>query len=255
MGRYTPSSMHVKEALCVEDFQEKNICPMQDFYHICPIVNTHDKFEEAHYFFHIMMFNYHDVDVFRYNLNAFVQSLRSVTFILQSEKDKIPDFDAWYEHKRVKMKENILLKNFVEGRNIVVHSGMLRAKSNASLGLFRGRKEKLCLSSHMSPFMDSKEFLQFAYEHFVGFLIDEEHSSIGEQLGIRREWIVEELGDSEVADLCYQAWINIGDVVKDAHKKLGFNFVIPQDCKDKLSVHQVLLETDLDPSLIEKWDW
>lgn len=239
----------------METFQEEKKCPMQDFYNICPIVNTHDKFEEAHYFFHMMIFNYHYSDVFRYNLNAFLQSLRSVTFVLQNEKDKIPNFNEWYELEREKMKENILLKNFVEGRNIVVHSGMLKAKSKASIGLFRGRKEKLCLHSDIDPFSNSKKLLESALNQFTGFIIDEEHSAINEQLGIRRKWIIEELGDSEVVELCYKAWENIGDVVKDAHNKLGFEFEIPEDCKNELSKHQVLLETDLDPSLIEKWNW
>ena len=30
-------------------------CNIQNYTYECPIINTHDKLEEAHYFFHMMM--------------------------------------------------------------------------------------------------------------------------------------------------------------------------------------------------------
>ena len=49
----------------------------------CPLAQSDDKFYEAHYFIGRMMDDYHDPAAFRYNLNAFLQALRSVTFVLQ----------------------------------------------------------------------------------------------------------------------------------------------------------------------------
>lgn len=69
--------------------QNKKECNNLNYIYECPILNTHDKLEEAHYFFHMMMNSYHIADVFRYNLNAFIQSLRHTTFILQTEKKKM----------------------------------------------------------------------------------------------------------------------------------------------------------------------
>lgn len=49
---------------------------------ICPILATHDTFEQAHYHLHECIINYHNPTQFRFNLNAFIQSLRNITFAL-----------------------------------------------------------------------------------------------------------------------------------------------------------------------------
>src|SRR5213592_4214996 len=78
----------------------------------CPIPNTHEKIEESHYFLHNAAENYHWPDPFRWNLNAFLQALRSTTFYLQKEKDQVPGFDSWYPEQQEAMRANPLLKCF-----------------------------------------------------------------------------------------------------------------------------------------------
>jgi hypothetical protein len=117
--------------------EDNKICSSSNYHQVCAIPNSHDKFEEAHYFLQMMMINYHHADGFRYSMNAFIQALRNITFALQSEKRNIPDFDSWYVDRQKWMKENELLKKFVEGRNIVVKRGNLEIKSEAYIGLFR----------------------------------------------------------------------------------------------------------------------
>ena len=107
----------------------------------------------------------------------------------------------------------------------------------------------------MNPFISSEYLLKTAEEHYVGFLIDEEHSAIGEQCGILRKWVVEEIGEDEVLQLCFQAWRIIGQLIKEAHQLLGFEFNIPDDCEENPENYQVLLETDLNPKLVEIWGW
>lgn len=117
----------------------------------------------------MMINNYHDADGFRFNMNAFIQALRNITFALQSEKRNIPNFDTWYEEKQSWMKESALLKNFVEGRNIVVKRGNLAIKSEAEIGLFRYRKHKLGMMMPVNSFNQASIYRRMK-ESFVFFM-------------------------------------------------------------------------------------
>lgn len=232
-----------------------SICHTLNYHRECKIVNTHDKFEEAHYFLHKMLENYHNANEFRFNLNAFIQALRNITFALQSEKHNLPDFDKWYELKQIEMKQSELLKNFVEGRNIVVKRGNLEVTSEAVVGMFRYRKSKLGMVIPVDPFSSSEILLKHYQESFIGLFIDKEHSAIGEQLGVQRVWKVDSIGETEIIQLCFDAWRKIGEVVKEAHDLVGLEFHIPLDCEENPEEYQILLETDLNPKLIKKWGW
>jgi hypothetical protein len=103
---------------------------------------------------------------------------------------------------------------------------------------------------------ESKEELERLHESsFAALILDKEHSAIGEQLGVERTWVVEELGDDEVMSLSTTALNTLGEVVSRAHAKCGSSFHFEKliyDDWDRGQV-QVLLETDLDPSLAKQW--
>ena len=217
--------------------------------------STVDKLVECQYFLAMMLRNYHDPSAFRYNLNAFIQALRNVTFMLQSEDNKPDGFDEWYQEQRAKMRENPLLRNFVQARNIVVKQQMLEAKSKCSLGLFRGRRMKIALRGEVPPCVDTIEYLERAKKFAIGFILDKEHSAIGEQIGVERTWVVEALGDADVVTHCAHALEAIVTVVEEAvvmagGQKLNLSVQLPD-----LKPYTVLLESDLDPSLPDKWGW
>ncbi|MED4854863.1 hypothetical protein [Bacillus atrophaeus] len=233
----------------------KTQCHQNNYHEICKIKNTHDKFLEAHHFLFMMMQNYHYPDGFRYNMNAFIQALRNITFALQSEKRVIPNFDLWYEEKQQWMKGNSLLRNFVESRNIVVKRGNLEIKSEAHIGLFKYRTPKLGMLIPVNPFLPSEQLLELASEHYVGLFIDEEHSSIGEQCGIQRRWIVDSIGDDEIVEQCLKAWKIIGSLLAEAHELLDMDFKVITDLECNQEFYRVLLETDVNPNLAEEWKW
>src|ERR1700722_12264473 len=61
----------------------------------CPPPQTHRRLVEAHILWHQSLEKYHESDAFLANLNATIEALRNVTFVLQKERS-VPDFDAWY---------------------------------------------------------------------------------------------------------------------------------------------------------------
>src|SRR3989442_2122848 len=141
----------------------------------CPIPNSHDKFEESHYHLEAMMKNYHAPDVFRFSLNSFLQSLRSVTFTIQKELSDKPGFEEWYGAQRQIMRDDEILKKFVAGRDIVVHEGNLNLNSVVQVGLFRGRKLKLVYGAPAPVDYYSEELLKHYRPFIIGSILDEEH--------------------------------------------------------------------------------
>jgi hypothetical protein len=86
-------------------------------------------------------------------------------------------------------------------------------------------------------------------------LLDEGHSAIGEEYGVQRTWIVEELGKGNVLTLCDQAWSKIGHVLAAAHDFIGREWTPPPPHGHDPAKCDLLTETDVEPSLPEKWGW
>ena len=205
----------------------------------------------------MMALKYHKADEFRFNLHAFIQALREVTFMLQNDKSKIPDFEKWYEKMQEKMKANSCLLRIKNTRTLIVHQQSLKAKSKIEVGLYRGRNLKFGFTfNNINPFYDSKEIFDKIMPEIIAMgFIDKGHSALDEQLGIRREWHCDELGDGEILSICYDAYLCICEIMVEAHSKLGLELV-PQGLPDDfLNGVYTLLESDLDPTLPKKWGW
>lgn len=219
----------------------------------CPMAETHDKYEEAHFFLEQMMVQYHNPQPFRWNLNAFIQALRSVTFFLQKELTPFAGFRDWYAHQQDEMRGDELLRKFVEGRNVVVKERNLVVNSTAEIGMFRYRQSKLGMFVPVSPHLPSAYLLSESAPKLR--LIPEEHPAIGEEYGVRRTWQVPELGEGNVLVLCDRAWSRIGHVVANAHKFLGLGWSPPPPHGHDPTACDLLTETDVNPALAQKWGW
>lgn len=104
----------------------------------CPIGGTHTRLQQGHRLWHQMQAEYTNPDAFCANLNATIQALRSVTFIIQKEHDAIPDFEQWYEGWRERMKRDPLMKWLVEARNRIEKEGDPKTYSSARVGVLAG---------------------------------------------------------------------------------------------------------------------
>ncbi len=201
-----------------------------------------------------MVHTYHEPEPLRWNLNAFLQALRSVTFVMRKEFTDFGIKDDWYNKEQEWMRADRLLKAFDDGRDAVVHRGMLEQSSNAKVGVFRGRALKLVISVPVSPDIPSEQLLERA-KATLGLFLDQEHSEPGEQYGVRREWFVKTLSDEEIVSACDKAWSRIGRVFSKAHEQVGRKFDGPPEHGHDISRISVLLESDVDPTLPEKWGW
>src|SRR5690242_9597425 len=103
----------------------------------CPLPETHDRFNEAHYFLHRMEAEYHDPGPFRYNANAFLSALKSVVEMLRKETERRGQI-AWMKERKKVLRSDPVLSSFHRGRDIVLHQRTLFAGSRIEIGLFRG---------------------------------------------------------------------------------------------------------------------
>ena len=78
------------------------------------------KLNEAKYFYEQMesKFKEKKTEEFKHYINAFLNSARSVTFVIQKEFRKYKGFDEWYELQKEKKLNDEKLKKFVTLRNI-----------------------------------------------------------------------------------------------------------------------------------------
>jgi hypothetical protein len=215
-----------------------------------PIFSTLGRFWEANYFFWMMLENYHNPSPFKYNFNAFIQALSSITQILDNEKQRYPEFKKWYSKKRAELKSNTLISSFILIRNRSVHRSTLKAKSIFTAGIFYNREPKLVIRKDMdSRFYTINLVKDF---HSTFFLPDSENDTFpdefslleGEELGIKREWIFEEIGPEEICEYCQSALLTMKQLVIEVHSFFDFSchpeIVIPE-----LDKYRIILESDI----------
>lgn len=84
-------------------------------------METEKKVEEAEYFFNQMKENLDNPKVLGFNLSAFINASRSITFFMQKEHAANPRFKPWYESKQNEMKEDTICKFIKELRTANIH--------------------------------------------------------------------------------------------------------------------------------------
>ena len=224
----------------------------------CPIPMAHDRFEEAHYFLHEMLEHYHMPVRFRFSANAFLSALKGVMAMLQTELQPI-NLSKWLQQERTSIDvSDPLLRAFHKGRDIVLHQRALFNESEVEAGLFRDRRLKLTIGFVVPTDAPTEVLLHSAIEHFTGKYIDEEHSEIGMEVGVRRWWRDKRLSDElDVVSAAHAAWARTSELVSDAHKQCGYRWdPIPENPgAHDVNLHNLLTESDLDADAPERWGW
>jgi hypothetical protein len=79
------------------------------------------KLQEAKYFLKRMLETHKVPFEFECNLQAFISSARSVTFVLKTEYSEKTDFQKWYQEKQEEMKADEMLRFFNKARTTTIH--------------------------------------------------------------------------------------------------------------------------------------
>lgn len=81
---------------------------------------------DAHEMWHQADKFYFDPNGFRREINSCIQTLRNVTFVVQSNKASIPNFSSWYDPWQGRLKADKVLRWLVDARNSIVKRGDLK---------------------------------------------------------------------------------------------------------------------------------
>lgn len=79
---------------------------------------------------------YMEPELFRRAVNQFLQTSRTVTFIIQKNKKSIPDFDDWYRTATQDWAKDTVMRWAVDSRNTIEKEGDLDLHSSIELSLF-----------------------------------------------------------------------------------------------------------------------
>lgn len=207
-------------------------------YEHCPLPKTHRRLVEAHLLWHQTLDKYHDPDGFRANLNATIEALRNITFVLQNEKSAFTEFDKWYVPWQAQLKVDAAAKWLHEARTTVVHKGELESHSTAEVRLITWRDEVLAklvvpVNTPAADIIEDPRLLESLGSHPSP--ADVKDAAVA----VERRWSTGEVGNLEILEATAKVYGLLSDLVLDAHVHLNRCRCIPdtEDHPHFRSVH------------------
>lgn len=184
----------------------------------CPLAAVDRRLDDVHRHWHSAERAYFEPTAFRVGIQTAIQTLRTVTFILQSNKRLIPEFDAWYEPWQERLKADALMRWMVDARNKIEKQGDLEAHSVV-------RAEIVASYLDNGPVMDVPANL-FEGPRVILKSVPK-RSKLGDHifkfgtLRIQRRWVENSLPDFELLEAVAIAYGRIAELVHDAHRAIG----------------------------------
>jgi len=159
--------------------------------------------------------NYYNPESFRLNLNNCIQTLRSITWLLQKSKNSIPDFNEWYKKQQSQMINDNILKWLKNSRNKIVKQGDLTLHSKAKIAIVTNWLEPPSLEIDIPPFTKTSDFVKV-----ISKKITIKPSYFESILKIERKWVDSELPETELLEGLAHSFKFLTEILSDAHKSL-----------------------------------
>jgi len=154
---------------------------------------------------------------FRVALQSTITTARTVTFVLQSHKAAIPDFEAWYDSTQAKFKADPVMRWAVNARNKVEKQGDLATLSQIRVELvasYAGHPSTAWAPA--SVFASLGDIRRTIPPH----LLDDHFREHG-VLCVERRWVDEELPNHEILDALAHVYGQLAGMVVDLHRHVG----------------------------------
>jgi hypothetical protein len=185
-------------------------------YH-CPLSAVDRRLGDVHKHWHEAERWYFDPENFRVSIQTAIQTLRTVTFILQNNKRLFPNFDPWYESWQAKLRALPLMRWMVDARNKIEKQGDLDAHSFV-------RAEIMASYYDEGPRMEvAAELFQSPAELISSIPTEALRKHVFKDgiLRIQRRWVENTLPEYELLDAVAITYGKISELVADAHQQLG----------------------------------
>ncbi len=159
--------------------------------------------------------NYYNPESFRLNLNNCIQTLRSITWLLQKSKNSIPGFNEWYKKQQSQMINDNILKWLKNSRNKIVKQGDLILHSKAKIAIVTNWLEPPSLEIDIPPFTKTSDFVKV-----ISKKITIKPSYFESILKIERKWVDSELPETELLEGLAHSFKFLTEILSNAHKSL-----------------------------------
>ena|GEM_PF-1621278 len=182
----------------------------------CPIPKTHARLNQCHEMWHAALGSYANPDSFVGQLNALIQGLRTVTFVLKKELSHRDGFDQWYAPWQAKMEADKRMKWLVSARNRIEKQGDLDTHSVAQVRVMGDWSETPAVAVEADPTMEAHEIARRV--QLVGL---PERAQLEGVLVVERRWTLEELAGDEILDVLAHCHGVLTNLVGAAHEQWG----------------------------------
>lgn len=139
---------------------------------------------------------YMEPELFRLNTNQFLQTSRTVTFIVQKNKDSIPGFEAWYPPIVAGWASDTVMSWAKDSRNKIEKEGDLELHSKLELTLFFTYliEQDIRLSTGRTELLKAgtKRLLRFATKNLPSNVIE------SAAIKVERKWVANTLASWEL---------------------------------------------------------
>ncbi len=196
------------------------------------------RLKEVLSFWHKAADSYQDMDEFVINLNACIQASRNVTFILQSQKEEITDFDSWYESDwQIAMQNDPIMRWCVKARNIIVKQEDLAIRSIAHASIHNNYLFEPIISDIAVDPMVNMSQVAIA----LSKKIPEQHKENG-FIRLERQWKVEGL-EIELLSALTHALTVLTALISDVDERKGSSsiYTLPDPKSGKID-HETIKE-------------
>lgn len=206
----------------------------------CPIPNTHRRYHDVHLLWHEALEDYFNPARFRTRLNTLIQETRNITWILQKEKNHIPNFDPWYSEWQDHMRKDDILRWLHDARTKITKMGDLEMQSVAQVKIIANWQIKPAFQATVPPGLTLEEIAKR-----VSGTLDSKIKREG-LIQVERLWIANSLPGKEVLGALSYCYGMISKIVLEAHEKAGATMKIAFHDRDS---SRDLAVTDVDGPL------
>lgn len=185
----------------------------------CPLATVDRRLEDVHQQWHQAEAAYFDPGRFRLSIQTAIQTLRTVTFVLQNQKNIIPGFDDWYGGWQTRLRADALMRWMVDARNKIEKEGDLEAHSIVRaeiIGSYLDEGPKVEVAARL--FDAPLALIRSIPDNALG-----DHLRAHGVLKIQRRWVENTLPNYELLDAVAIAHGHISSLVRDAHRQLGLH--------------------------------
>lgn len=190
---------------------------------VCPLKSTEKRLLDCIDLFVELKKSYFEPEEFRLRLNTFIQTFRTVTWILQKNKALLNGFDDWYKDWQYKMRADPIMKWSVNARNTIVKKGDLETNSKVRITIVESWLSNPIYEVEINPFTKTEDFAKM-----VAKTKPDSISLMVGLLRVERRWVDSTLPNKEILESIAYSFQFVTNLLQHAHSRLLNSEVI--DC-------------------------